>query len=85
MCCCNSTNIVICKVLEYNDLLLPHIPLSAIHYTMGGVAIDQSTRVLKEDGTHIPGLFAAGEVTPNHITGRMESQYSGEDNVKVEL
>eukprot|EP01084_Bolivina_argentea_P260144 439207_1 len=35
----------------------------AIHYTMGGVAIDPSTRVLKEDGTHISGLFAAGEVT----------------------
>lgn len=35
----------------------------AIHHTMGGVKIDTSTAVLKEDGTAIPGLFAAGEVT----------------------
>ncbi len=50
----------------YNAILLLHITLSAIHYTMGGVAIDPNTRVLKEDGTHIPGLFAAGEVTSDH-------------------
>jgi fumarate reductase flavoprotein subunit len=30
---------------------------------MGGLKIDTQTRVLKEDGTAIPGLFAAGEVT----------------------
>jgi fumarate reductase flavoprotein subunit len=30
---------------------------------MGGLKIDPQTRVLKEDGTVIPGLFAAGEVT----------------------
>lgn len=35
----------------------------AIHHTMGGVKIDTSCQVLKEDGTLIPGLFAAGEVT----------------------
>lgn len=35
----------------------------AIHHTMGGVKIDTATSVLKEDGTAIPGLFAAGEVT----------------------
>ncbi len=34
-----------------------------IHYTMGGVAIDERTRVLGQDGKAIPGLFAAGEVT----------------------
>lgn len=35
----------------------------AIHHTMGGVKINTSCEVLKEDGTAIPGLFAAGEVT----------------------
>ena len=35
----------------------------AIHHTMGGVKIDTQTQVLKEDGSAIPGLFAAGEVT----------------------
>ena len=36
---------------------------AGIHHTMGGLKIDTQTRVLKEDGTAIPGLFAAGEVT----------------------
>jgi fumarate reductase flavoprotein subunit len=35
----------------------------AIHHTMGGVRIDRSAQVLREDGTPIPGLYAAGEVT----------------------
>lgn len=35
----------------------------AIHHTMGGVKINTNTEVLKEDGTIISGLFAAGEVT----------------------
>lgn len=34
-----------------------------IHHTMGGVKINANTEVLKEDGTAIPNLFAAGEVT----------------------
>lgn len=34
----------------------------AIHHTMGGVKINKETQVLKEDGTAIPGLYAAGEV-----------------------
>ncbi|MBQ3458324.1 MAG: flavocytochrome c [Synergistaceae bacterium] len=34
-----------------------------IHHTMGGLKIDGRTRVLKGDGSVIPGLFAAGEVT----------------------
>ena len=34
-----------------------------IHHTMGGVKINPNTEVLKEDGTAIPNLFAAGEVT----------------------
>lgn len=35
----------------------------AIHHTMGGVKIDTDCEVMKEDGTAITGLFAAGEVT----------------------
>ena len=34
-----------------------------IHHTMGGLRIDAKAHVLKADGTVIPGLFAAGEVT----------------------
>ena len=36
---------------------------AGIHHTMGGLKIDTETHVLKEDGSIIPGLFAAGEVT----------------------
>lgn len=35
----------------------------SVHHTMGGVAIDTSTRVLDINDEPIPGLFAAGEVT----------------------
>lgn len=35
----------------------------AIHHTMGGLKIDTDAHVLNENGTVIPGLFAAGEVT----------------------
>ena len=35
----------------------------AIHHTMGGLSVDTETRVLKADGSPIPGLYAAGEVT----------------------
>ncbi|MDY6035045.1 MAG: FAD-dependent oxidoreductase [Bulleidia sp.] len=33
------------------------------HYFMGGILINANTEVLKEDGTVINGLYAAGEVT----------------------
>lgn len=33
-----------------------------IHHTMGGVRINTNTEVLREDGTVIEGLYAAGEV-----------------------
>ncbi|MCL1837066.1 MAG: FAD-dependent oxidoreductase [Treponema sp.] len=35
----------------------------AAHHTMGGVRIDESTRALKADGTPVPGLYCAGEIT----------------------
>jgi len=34
-----------------------------IHYTMGGVKINNNTEVLNASGEAIPGLYAAGEVT----------------------
>ena len=36
---------------------------AGIHHTMGGVKINTETQVLTAEGTAIPGLFAAGEVT----------------------
>lgn len=36
---------------------------ACIHHTMGGVTIDTEGHVLAEDGSIIPGLVAAGEVT----------------------
>ncbi|CAI7911470.1 unnamed protein product, partial [Closterium sp. NIES-53] len=35
----------------------------SLHYCMGGLKFDTSGRILKEDGSPIPGLFGAGEVT----------------------
>lgn len=35
----------------------------SVHHTMGGLVIDEKTRVINEKGEIIPGLFAAGEVT----------------------
>lgn len=43
-----------------------------IHHTMGGLKINTNTEVLKEDGSAIPGLYAAGEVTGGvHGNNRM--------------
>jgi len=36
---------------------------AGIHHTMGGVKINTETQVLTAEGTAIPGLYAAGEVT----------------------
>ena len=36
---------------------------AGIHHTMGGLKINSATEVLTEDGSIIPGLFAAGEIT----------------------
>jgi flavocytochrome c len=35
----------------------------AAHHTMGGVLIDQDCRALKENGSPLPGLYCAGEIT----------------------
>ena len=36
---------------------------AATHHTMGGVRFDEYTRALKADGTPVPGLYCAGEIT----------------------
>lgn len=54
----------------HSDLLTPltAAPFYAIaqwpsvHFTMGGIHTDSCARVLRDDGSVIPGLFAAGEV-----------------------
>ena len=42
---------------------------AGVHHTMGGLTINTNTEVLKEDGTVIPGLFAAGAVSYTHLHG----------------
>ncbi|MBQ6009218.1 MAG: FAD-binding protein, partial [Kiritimatiellae bacterium] len=41
----------------------PMLVAPAPHTSLGGIVIDARCRVLRPDGTPIPGLFAAGEVT----------------------
>ena len=41
----------------------PMLVAPAPHTSLGGVVIDTCCRVLRPDGSPIPGLFAAGEVT----------------------
>jgi len=41
----------------------PMLVAPAPHTSLGGITIDARCRVLRPDGTPIPGLFAAGEVT----------------------
>ena len=43
--------------------LLVGLVTPAVHYTLGGVAIDEDARVLAAAEGVVPGLFAAGEVT----------------------
>lgn len=49
------------------------VPLSpTLHHTMGGLKINANAQVLRPDGTIIPGLYAAGEVTGGiHGTNRV--------------
>ncbi len=46
----------------------------SVHHTMGGVHITTDAQVVKTDGTTVPNLFAAGEVTGGiHGTNRLGS------------
>ncbi len=46
-----------------NALLTIRLMAPSTHHTMGGVVVDTQRHVLAEDGSIIPGLYAAGEVT----------------------
>lgn len=69
---------------------------AGVHHTMGGVKINTSTQVLTADGTAIPGLYAAGEVTggvhgANRLGGNAVSDFvvfgriAGEEAAKLAL
>ena len=52
------------------------------HYFMGGILIDETTRVLDEDEQPIEGLYAAGEVTGGfHGTQRVDGSGTGDSIV----
>lgn len=49
------------------------------HYFMGGVLINENTQVIKDDGSVIDGLYAAGEVTGGfHGTFRVDGSGLGD-------
>ena len=48
---------------DYEDEIYVGVVTPSIHYTMGGVKINQNAEVLDKKGRVIKGLFAAGEVT----------------------
>ncbi len=67
---------------------------AGIHHTMGGVVINTTTQVLTAEGTAIPGLYAAGEVTggvhgANRLGGNAVSDFvvfgriAGEEAAKL--
>ncbi|KAF4563438.1 hypothetical protein EYR40_006832 [Pleurotus pulmonarius] len=47
---------------KYDDIFNVAVMTPVLHYTMGGLEIDDQSRVIGHDGKPIPGLFAAGEV-----------------------
>lgn len=47
----------------------------AVHHTMGGIKVNVKNQALAEDGSVIPGLYAAGEVTGGfHGSNRLGRQ-----------
>jgi hypothetical protein len=48
-----------------------------LHYTMGGIRMGADGAVLREDGTVIPGLHAAGEVRLPLSSGAREGEGGG--------
>ncbi|KAF8909852.1 Flavocytochrome c [Mucidula mucida] len=47
---------------SYDDFFHVAVMTPVLHYTMGGLEIDDESRVVSSSGKPIPGLFAAGEV-----------------------
>jgi len=50
-------------IFEEDDTFYAGQITPVVHYTMGGVRINEHAEVLKKDGEKINGLYAAGEVT----------------------
>jgi succinate dehydrogenase/fumarate reductase flavoprotein subunit len=48
---------------KYEEEIYVGVVTPSIHYTMGGVRINENAEVLDKNGRVINGLFAAGEVT----------------------
>jgi fumarate reductase flavoprotein subunit len=80
----SRTNLAVPRTLPTNTNLKPigKAPFYAfrlaagITYTMGGIAIDENCGVLREDGSTIEGLFAAG-ATSGGIEGGAFAGYTG--------
>jgi fumarate reductase flavoprotein subunit len=54
------------------------IPIAAgISFTMGGLAIDASARVQRQDGSCIPGLYAAGDSSAGLMGGPIAGYIGG--------
>ena len=51
------------KEFKYEEEIYVGVVTPSIHYTMGGVRINENAEVLDKNGRVINGLFAAGEVT----------------------
>lgn len=51
------------------DTLKVRFMRPSTHHTMGGLVVDLDRHVLREDGTVIEGLYAAGEVTGGFFAG----------------
>lgn len=45
-----------------NDYFNVSIVTPVVHYTMGGVEIDETARIIGKNGKAIPNLYATGEV-----------------------
>ena len=63
----NTKSLPVPKILIGNPVVKAPfyaVPITTtIHYTMGGLRINEKTQVLDKNGNVIPGLYAAGEIT----------------------
>jgi succinate dehydrogenase/fumarate reductase flavoprotein subunit len=47
--------------IRFSEPVTVMIVTPSVHYTMGGLKVDEQTRVVRPDNSPIGGLFAAGE------------------------
>lgn len=59
------SSVLTCDTSEYCDIgdSACSYTVVSVHYTMGGVEINEKAQVLNMAGNHIENLYAAGEVT----------------------